>query len=150
MVSIGVSRENFDEGESIMGSTTPLAVVHRYFDALAAKDFATVGAVLADDIVWHQPGGNRFSGTHRGSAAVNEMIGGMMAVSEGTFELTTTGTPMVNGALVAAPVHFAGKREGAGMAMDGVDLLRIEGDRIAEVWLFSADPQAEDAFWGAG
>jgi ketosteroid isomerase-like protein len=106
-------------------------VVRRYFDALAAQDFATVGAVLADDVVWHQPGGNRFSGTHRGSGAVNEMIGGMMAVSEGTFELTTTGTPMVNGALVAAPVHFAGKREGVGMAMGGVDLLRIEGDRIA-------------------
>lgn len=133
-----------------MGSTTPLAVVRGYFDALAAKDFATVAATFADDIVWHQPGGNRFSGTHRGSAAVNEMIGGMMAVSEGTFELTMAGESMANGALVAAPVHFKGRREGAEMAMDGVDLLRIEGDRIAEVWLFSADPKAEDAFWGVG
>ena len=66
-----------------MESTNPLAVVRRYFDALAAKDFATVAGMFADDIVWHQPGGNRFSGTHRGSAAVNEMIGGMMTVSEG-------------------------------------------------------------------
>ncbi|MFE3460161.1 nuclear transport factor 2 family protein [Nocardiopsis aegyptia] len=133
-----------------MGSTAPLTVVSRYFDALAAQDFATVAAVFADDIVWHQPGGHRFSGTHSGSAAVNELIGGMMAVSEGTFELTVTGTPMANGALVAAPVRFAGRRTGAEMAMDGVDLLRIDGDRIAEVWLFSADQRAEDAFWGAG
>ncbi|KOX19629.1 nuclear transport factor 2 family protein [Nocardiopsis sp. NRRL B-16309] len=131
-----------------MESTTPLAVVRRYFDALAAQDFATVAAVFADDIVWHQPGDNRFSGTHRGSAAVNEMIGGMMTASEGTFELSVTGEPMANGALVAAPVHFTGRREHARMAMDGTDLLRIEGDRIAEVWLFSADPRAEDAFWG--
>jgi len=29
-------------------------------------------------------------------------------------------------------------------------VLRVEGDKIAEVWLFSADQQAEDAFWGAG
>ena len=73
----------------------------------------------------------------------------MMAVSEGTFELDPTAAAMVNGALVAAPVHFAAQRAGAGMALDGVDLLRVEGDRIAEVWLFSADQQAEDSFWGA-
>ena len=131
-----------------MESTNPLAVVRRYFDALAAKDFATVAGMFADDIVWHQPGGNRFSGTHRGSAAVNEMIGGMMTVSEGSFELVLTAAPMANGALVAVPVHFTATRDGAAMAQDGVDLLRIEGGRIAEAWLFSADPEAEDAFWG--
>ena len=128
--------------------TTPLAVARAYFDALAAKDFATVAAMFADDIVWHQPGDNRFSGTHHGSAAVGEMIGGMMAVSEGTFELSTTAAPMVNGALVAVPVHFAGKRDGASMAQDGIDLMAVTGDKIAEVWLFSSDPQSEDAFWG--
>src|SRR5262245_13125170 len=133
-----------------MESTTPLAVIRRYFDALAAKDFATAGGMFADEIVWHQPGVNRFSGTHRGSAAVNEMIGGMMAVSEGTFELALTTAPMVNGVLVAAPVHFAAQRAGTAMALDGADLLRVEGDRIAEVWLFSADQQAEDSFWDAG
>ncbi len=36
----------------------------------------------------------------------------------------------------------------ATMEMDGVDLLRVENGRIAEVWLFSADQKAEDAFWG--
>ncbi|OZM80791.1 hypothetical protein [Pseudonocardia sp. MH-G8] len=34
-----------------------------------------------------------------------------------------------------------------GEAQDGIDLLRIEGDRIAEAWLFSSDPRSEDAFW---
>ncbi|MFI6575751.1 nuclear transport factor 2 family protein [Nocardiopsis sp. NPDC050513] len=132
-----------------MEAASPRTTARRYFDALAAKDFTTVAGMFADDIVWHQPGGNRFSGTHRGSSAVHEMIGGMMAVSGGTFELSTTGEFMVNGALVAAPVRFAGRREGGEMAMGGVDVLRIAGGRIAEVWLFSADPQAEDAFWGA-
>lgn len=131
-------------------TSTPLGVVRRYFDALSAKDFATVAGMFADDIVWHQPGANRFSGVHHGSAAVGEMIGGMMTVSEGTFDLALTAAPMVNGTSVAVRVHFAGKRNGAAMAQDGIDLLRIEGDRIAEVWLFSSDPEAEDAFWGVG
>ncbi len=131
------------------GSPTPLDVVSQYFEALSAKDFATVAGLFADDIVWHQPGGNRFSGTHRGSRVVGDLIGGMMAVSEGTFELAPIGVPMVNGALVAVPVRFGGKRDGAALAQDGVDLLLIEGDRVAEVWLFSSDPESEDAFWGA-
>jgi hypothetical protein len=31
--------------------------------------------------------------------------------------------------------------------MDGVDVMRIVGERIKEVWLFSSDQAAEDAFW---
>jgi ketosteroid isomerase-like protein len=150
MVSIGPDQEELTKEMTTVDTTAPLATVRRYFDALSAKDFATVAGMFADDIVWHQPGDNRFSGTHRGSGAVGEMIGGMMTVSEGTFELTLTAAPMVNGNLVAVPVHFTGKRNGAAMAQDGIDLLRIEGDRIAEVWLFSSDPHSEDAFWGAG
>jgi ketosteroid isomerase-like protein len=131
-----------------MASNSPLDVVRRYFDALSAKDFGTVASMLADDIVWHQPGDNQFSGTHHGGSAVNDMIGGMMNVSQGTFELSLVSTPMVNGSLVAAPVHFSAQRDGSSMAMNGVDLIRTEGAQIAEVWLFSADGQAEDAFWG--
>lgn len=130
------------------GSPTPLDVVNQYFAALTAQDFATVAGLFADDIVWHQPGANRFSGTHRGSRVVGDMIGGMMTVSEGTFALAPIGTPMVNGALVAVPVHFAGKRADAALSQDGIDLLLIEDGRVAEVWLFSSDPESEDAFWG--
>ena len=129
--------------------STPLAVITRYFDALESGDFATVSATFADDIVWHQPGANRFSGTHRGSAAVGELIGGMMTVSEGTFTLKRNAPPMVNGSTVAAPVHWTAKRSGAEMNGVGVDLMRVEGDKVVEVWLFTADPAEEDAFWGA-
>ncbi|HET6707644.1 nuclear transport factor 2 family protein [Amycolatopsis sp.] len=127
----------------------PTSVAQEYFDALSAKDFATVAAMFADDIRWHQPGGNRFSGTHDGSAAVGALLAGMTTVSDGSFELTLTGPLMANGALVAAPVHFAAKRDGAVMDQDGVDVLRVEDGRIAEVWLFSGDAAEEDDFWGA-
>lgn len=126
----------------------PVAVVQQYFDALAAKDFATVAGFFADDIVWHQPGGNRFSGAQSGAGAVNAMIGGMMEVSEGTFELALTAPPMLNGDLVAASIHFTAKRAGADLGQDGIDLLKVADGKIVEVWLFSADQPAEDAFWG--
>lgn len=130
-------------------TTNTLTVANRYAEAVSAKDFASVAGMFADDIVWHQPGTHRLAGTHRGAAAVNEMIGAQMATTQGTFELELTGAPMVNGALVAIPVHFSATRDDAAMSMDGVDVLRVEGDKIAEVWLFSLDQDAEDAFWGA-
>jgi hypothetical protein len=57
---------------------------------------------------------------------------------------------MVNGDVCAFGVHFSGKRSGADISMDGVDLLRVEGGKIAEVWLFSSVQADEDAFWGVG
>ncbi|MEQ4721067.1 nuclear transport factor 2 family protein [Nonomuraea sp. B19D2] len=132
-----------------MGSTT-LAVARQYADAMAAKDFATVASLFSDDIVWHQPGNHRFSGTFRGRDAVNEAIGAQMAATEGTLDIAITGEPMINDSLAAFPVHFSAKRNDAEMSMNGVDVLRVEGDRIAEVWLFSAIQQDEDAFWNAG
>jgi len=129
-------------------SVSTAAVAQRYYEAMSAGDIPAGTALFADDIVWHQPGGNRFSGIRNGAAAVGEMIGGQMALTEGTFELRFTGEPMVNGALAAIPVHFSGKREDVAMSMSGVDVLRVEGDKIVEMWLFSADQEAEDAFWG--
>lgn len=131
-------------------STSTFAVARRYVDALTAKDFAAVASLFADGIAWHQPGANRFSGTRHGAAAVTEMLGGQMAVTNGTLDVQVTGAPMVNGATFALPVHFTAKREGAQISMDGVDILRVDGDKIAEVWLFSADQHGEDAFWDAG
>ncbi|WP_434445172.1 nuclear transport factor 2 family protein [Lentzea sp. E54] len=130
--------------------TTPLDVATTYFEALESGDFATVAAQLAEDVVWHQPGGNRFSGVHRGSDAAGAMIGGMMAVSEGTFALRRNAPLMVNGDIVAAPVRWTAKRPGAEMDGVGVDLMRVADGKVAEVWLFTADPAEEDAFWGQG
>jgi ketosteroid isomerase-like protein len=129
-------------------SVNTAAVAQRYYEAMSSGDIPAGAALFADDIVWHQPGGNRFSGVRNSAAAVGEMLGGQMTLTEGTFELKFTGEPMINGALAALPVHFSGKREGATMSMDGVDVLRVEGSKIAEMWLFSADQEAEDAFWG--
>ncbi|KAB2350104.1 nuclear transport factor 2 family protein [Actinomadura rudentiformis] len=132
-----------------MTESPTLAVARRYVHAMAAKDFAAVAGLFADDIVWHQPGDHRFSGTYSGAAAVNEAIGGQMAATEGTLDIAITGEPMINDALAAFPVHFSAKRNEAHMSMDGIDVLRVEGDKIAEVWLFSSDQKAENDFWDA-
>lgn len=126
------------------------AVAQQYVDAMGSGEPAQLAALFADDLVWHQPGANQFSGDKRGGAEVGEMVGAMMAFSNGTFALAASGAPMINGDMAAVPIRFSGKRDGAEMAMDGIDLLRVVDGKVAEVWLFSADQAAEDVFWGQG
>ncbi len=83
-----------------------------------------------------------------GAGAVNAMIGRMMEISQGSFELALTAPPMGNGELVAASIHFSARREGAVLDQDGVDLLKVVDGQIVEAWLFSSDQPGEDNFWG--
>jgi uncharacterized protein len=132
-----------------MTDKNPAAVATSYFDALSGGDVPAAMALFSPDVVWHQPGANRFSGDHHGLEGVGALLGRMMEVSGGTFQLAVTGPAMVNGDLVAVPVRFSGRREGIAMDMTGVDLLTIADGAIAAVHLFSEDGDAEDRFWGA-
>jgi ketosteroid isomerase-like protein len=129
-------------------SSANIDIARTYFQAVQTADMATLGELLDADIVWHQPGANQFSGEHRGRDAVFQMLGGMLEASRGTFAIDKIHTLMANGDLVTATIRFSGRRDDVSMSMDGVDLLRIENGRITEMWLFSGDPAAEDAFWG--
>jgi uncharacterized protein len=131
-----------------MSEQTPAEVAATYFDALGRGDVPTALAQLSDTVVWHQPGANQFSGDHVGAEGVGALLAGMMAASQGSFQLAVAGPAMVNGELVAVPVRFTGRRDVVSMDMAGVDLLTIREGKIAEVHLFSEDGVAEDAFWG--
>jgi ketosteroid isomerase-like protein len=123
-------------------------VARDYFQAIQTGDMATLGKLLDEKVVWHQPGSNQFSGERRGSGAVFEMLGAMMQFTAGTFAIDKVLSIMESGGLVAASIHFSARREGKSMSMDGVDVLRIKDDAIVEAWLFSTDQAAEDDFWG--
>jgi ketosteroid isomerase-like protein len=123
-------------------------IAKRYIKAVQTGDHPTLGSLIAADIVWHQPGNNQFSGTHRGMAQVGPMLSKMMEVSKGTFAITHADQFMANGDWVAITLQFAGEANGLQLQQPGVDLLRIKGGKVVEVRLFSCDPAQEDAFWG--
>lgn len=122
-----------------------LDTARTYVTAIQTGDMDTVAGSLAEDVVWHQPGSNRFSRDHAGRDAVFAMLGQMMEVSAGSFAIDQVHSLMASADLVAATIHFQGQRDGATMSMDGVDVLRIADGKIAEVWLFSADQGREGA-----
>ena len=123
-------------------------IAKTYIKAVQTGDQVTLGGIISPDVIWHQPGNNQFSGTHRSMAAVGPMLGKMMEVSKGTFAITRTDHYMANGDWVAITLEFAGEANGIKFKQLGVDLLRIEGGKIVEVRLFSSNQEEEDAFWG--
>lgn len=123
-------------------------IARTYIKAVQTGDQATLGSIISPDVIWHQPGNNQFSGTQRGIAAVGAMLGKMMEVSGGTFSITRADHYMDNGGWVAITLEFAGEANGIKLKQPGVDIIRIEGGKIAEVRLFSSDQKQEDMFWG--
>ncbi len=127
---------------------TNIDIAKAYIKAVQTGDQATFGSLLSPQVIWHQPGNNKFSGTKKGIAEVGGMIGSMMAASGGSFAITHARRYLANGNLVAIEIEFAGHRQGALLDQPGVDLLRLQDGKIVEVWLFSSDQKQEDTFWG--
>ncbi|MCL2914592.1 nuclear transport factor 2 family protein [Shewanella corallii] len=122
--------------------------IRNYFKALESGDMETFAAMFADNVVWHQPGNNKYSGDKQGVAEIGQMVAAMMQETQGSFALKTQGDPSANGQLVAVPVSFGGEKAQQTMQMRGTDLFRMNDGKIVEVWLFSEDQRAEDQFWG--
>ncbi len=122
-------------------------IARAYFDALGAGDMKRLASIFADDIIWHQPGSGALSGTYRGLDEVFQLFKQFMEKSDGSFRIDEVGEIMENGDLVSVVLHFSARRADASISMQGVDVMRIDNGKLAEVWLFSSDQEAEDRFW---
>ena len=125
----------------------PIEVVQTYFKSLQSGDFSTLQTLFSDSVVWHQPGNGKLSGLYNGKDAVFALFGKFMEISQGSFRIDQVKQIMENGDSVAATLTFSAAKDGEKISMDGVDLMKVTHGKIAEVWLFSGDQAAEDAFW---
>ena len=134
--------------ENLMNTQiTPSEIVKSYFDCLANGNLQRLGSLLAEDIVWHQPGKGELSGTYRGKGEVFALFGKFMEISQGSFRIDRVDSIMKNGNLVIATLRFSAKNKKSEISMGGVDQMRVENEKIKEVFLFSEDQEAEDFFW---
>ncbi|MFZ6843075.1 nuclear transport factor 2 family protein [Undibacterium sp. RuTC16W] len=122
-------------------------VVVAYSIALSKGDIPAAFSHFSTDAKWHQPGDNKFSGTKSGLDAIGKILGSMMEMTQGTLVINPAGAMMVNGNFVSCPVRFSAKNGAKTVDMNGSDLFEVIDGKIAQVWLFSEDQSAEDAFW---
>jgi uncharacterized protein len=122
-------------------------IVREAYDAFAKGDLAALDEVFAEDIRWHLPGRNQLSGTHTGRAAVYEMFGRLMAVTEGSFRIEVR-TVLADDDHVLSLVDVSARSGDRSFAVTDVHVCRMEDGRIAEFWATAGDQYAMDAVLG--
>ena len=126
-----------------------VAVVRRFYEALAVGDLAAVGNCFREDAIWHLPGTSRIAGTHRGWPAIRDnFLAKLSPLSGGTFRAPVLDLAVGNEYIVAVGMGIA---EHAGRRLDVTvcQLIRVQDERIIEVRGHYSDQAALDAFWGA-
>jgi ketosteroid isomerase-like protein len=117
-------------------------VIRNLYDARARRDWDAVRVLFADEIVWHEPGEEDYSGDHRGREAVVGLLEKLVAVTGGTFELVPEA--FLNSAQHSAVlVRWWAERDGRRSDGNEIAVYRLHDRRIAEAWFHPDGYDAE-------
>jgi ketosteroid isomerase-like protein len=112
------------------------AIYRRTADAFRAGDFAALGALLDDDVVWHVPGSGPRSGDQRGPDAVIAWLSSLKETGFFLAEHDVFGNDEHVCALSVMGVH----RPGIDLETRVVSIFHYHDGRQAERWFYPEDP----------
>jgi uncharacterized protein len=132
-----------------VAASADVRVVERYYAALAAWDLDTAAECFLPDAVWHIPGSNAISGTHRGWPAIRDgFLSRLGPLSGGSFRARLVDVA-VGSEYVVAIQHATAEHDGRRLDLTACHLMRLRAGRIAEVSAHYSDQAMLDAFWRA-
>lgn len=117
------------------------------YTAFQQGDLETVKSLFADDIIWHVPGHNHLSGQYDG---VDATIGSFLKSFEetnGTFRVELHDV-LGNDEHAVALATVSGERDGKSLEDRYVHVVHIKDGKLVESWIFDANQDVVDAFWG--
>ena len=120
------------------------AAYRRTADALRARDFASLGALLDEDVVWHVPGSHSRAGDIRGR---NEVVRWLADLIETGFWLTEHDV-LGNDEHVCALSNMGARRPGLEVETRVVSIFHFRDGRQVERWFFPEDAAAWDRIFG--
>jgi ketosteroid isomerase-like protein len=130
-----------------MPTEADVATVRRLYEALRAGDFAVVADCFHEDAVWHLPGDNPLSGTHRGWPAIrDDLFARQGPLSGGTFRAQLLDLA-VGEEYIVAVVHATAQYELRVLDLTVCQLMRVHNGKIVEIRGHYASDAALDAFW---
>jgi len=101
-------------------------VIRELYDARARRDWEAVRAAFAEDVVWHEPGEEDYSGDHRGRDVVIALLGRLLAFTQGSFRLVPEA--VLNAADHSAVlVRWSAERDGRRSEGNEIAVYRFEG-----------------------
>jgi ketosteroid isomerase-like protein len=119
------------------------AIIRRTYELFSSDDAHGMAELWCDDIVWHIAGANTVSGDHIGVDAILGMLGDVMALTQGTFQveikdIATSGDRGYS-------LHKATAMTDGGVAeFWNVLSFRFANGKIAEVWNYAYDQSVDD------
>jgi ketosteroid isomerase-like protein len=124
------------------------AVLHGLFDAFASGDIDGMEAAFDDDVTWHAPGMNRFSGQFQGRAAVLGRLAEMREAGISTrFDVHDV---VANEEHAIALVHLHLEvADGRRYDQPQVAVAHVREGRIVEFWTMNQDQAVLDLLIGS-
>jgi ketosteroid isomerase-like protein len=123
------------------------ALMRGLLEAFAGRDVAAMEAAFDDDVTWHAPGTNRFSGQFRGRAAAMQRLAQMReaGISSG-FDVHDV---VVNDDHAVALVHLHLEvADGRRYDQPQVQVAHVRDGRIVEFWTMNQDQAVLDLLIG--
>lgn len=118
----------------------------RGYTAFQAGDLDTVRSLFAPDIEWTIPGRNRFSGVHRGTDDVINLLAQQFQETNGTFRVDVHDI-LANDEHGVALATVSGERNGKKLSDRYTHVVHIKDGKLTESWIVDENPYATDEFW---
>jgi uncharacterized protein len=117
-----------------------------YQAAMAQQDFAEGATIFAPDVVYIVPGNNPLSGRYEGPDAVMGYFGRLMAVTDGTYEISDMLWLICNNR-VALSTQNKATIGGKSLVWDEAIVFEFVDGLKQRIDLFQADQKAVDMFF---
>lgn len=121
----------------------------RAYEAFDKADMATVGELMADDVVWHVGGNGPLTGDYKGKDAVFGFFGKLMQLTGGTFKIEAHDI-LANDDHTVILVRETAEKDGKKWDSRSVHISHPDSEgRVKEFWAFTEDQAAADAFFSS-
>jgi ketosteroid isomerase-like protein len=114
-------------------------------DAFSRRDLDTVWTLLADDIVFHQPGRNPTSGDYQGTDEVLGLLRTLGERSGGTFQSQVHDLLATDEHAVAL-LRVIAQRGDLAVDVPVVHVWHVRDGKLAEAWVHPTDQHLLDQF----
>lgn len=122
----------------------PNAIAYRRaVDAFRARDMDAVRGLIADDVVWHVPGGNPLAGEIRGRESLFEWFRRLSEATDDTFTLEEHDV-VGNDDHVVALSTMSAVREGVTVSVHVISVFHYRDGKQQERWMHPTDLDAWD------
>jgi uncharacterized protein len=122
-------------------------LLRRGYAAFQGGDLETVRSLLAEDVVWHNPGSNHLSGDYRGADETMGLFVKFFQDSGGTFKVDVHDI-LANDTHGVALITACASSGDKTMDSRGTHVVHITDGKLTESWIFAEDQHEVDEFWG--